>query len=385
VDPAQENRMKGNGKKSPFSYGQFLTGISVKIAKNPIPVLLVAGCIALVGFQIDPVIPIQTSESAFVPADMPAKINIDKVTRIIGASSTADFYVQGRRVTDLDTVTWMKKFQDFELAHRSQITGSTSIATIILDYNGDSMPETQAGLDAVLGKIPAPVKNQYLSGSMNAMVRFDTRDLEMEQEASLKDQMVRDIEFLQPPIGTTVAPTGSFELYTTMILSLAESKELMTFLGFGLVLTYLVFVYRHLHAAGPIIPIVLVVGWNAVAMYILNISYTPLTATLGSMTIGVAAEYTILVMERYAEEEGRLHDHIAAIQESVQKIGTAITVSGLATFFGFSALCLATFPIISNFGITTLIAVSFSLIGAIFMMPAVLSLLGGLSERLERR
>ena len=69
------------------------------------------------------------------------------------------------------------------------------------------------------------------------------------------------------------------------------------------------------------------------------------------MTIGVAAEYTILVMERYAEEEERLHDPIAAIQESVQKIGTAITVSGLATFFGFSALCLATFPIISNFGI----------------------------------
>jgi predicted RND superfamily exporter protein len=103
------------------------------------------------------------------------------------------------------------------------------------------------------------------------------------------------------------------------------------------------------------------------------------------MTIGVAAEYTILVMERYAEEEERLHDPIAAIQESVQKIGTAITVSGLATFFGFSALCLATFPIISNFGTSTLIAVAFSLIGAIFIMPAVLSLVGSLDERLKRR
>jgi hypothetical protein len=101
------------------------------------------------------------------------------------------------------------------------------------------------------------------------------------------------------------------------------------------------------------------------------------------MTIGVAAEYTILVMERYSEEEERLHDHIAAIQESVNKIGTAITISGLATFFGFSALCLATFPIISNFGITTLIAVGFSLMGAIFIMPAILSVMGDLTERLE--
>jgi hypothetical protein len=127
------------------------------------------------------------------------------------------------------------------------------------------------------------------------------------------------------------------------------------------------------------------VGWNAVMMYILGIDYTPLTATLGSMTIGVTAEYTILVMERYAEEKERTHDSLAAIQESVQKIGTAITVSGLATFFGFSALCLATFPIISNFGITTLIAVAFSLISAIFVMPAVLSLMGSVSEWFEHR
>jgi hypothetical protein len=120
-------------------------------------------------------------------------------------------------------------------------------------------------------------------------------------------------------------------------------------------------------------------------MYVLGIAYNPLTATLGSMTIGVAAEYTILVMERYAEEEERLHDHIAAIQESVNRIGTAITVSGLATFFGFSALCLSNFPIISNFGITTLIAVGFSLTAAIFVMPAVLSLVGQFTEWLEKR
>ena len=129
----------------------------------------------------------------------------------------------------------------------------------------------------------------------------------------------------------------------------------------------------------------MIVGWNAVAMYVLGISYSPLTATLGSMTIGVAAEYTILVMERYSEEEERLHDHIAAIQESVNRIGTAITVSGLATFFGFSALCLSSFPIMSNFGTTTLIAVGFSLVGAIFVMPAVLSLMGQFTEWLEKR
>lgn len=378
-------RNRAKNKKKGFSYGEFLTDVSIKIAKNPIPILLVAGLIALIGFQIDPTIPVQSDEKAFVPSDMPAKINIDKVTRIIGATSSADFLVQGSRVTDLNTVIWLKKFQDYELSHHTELTASTSIATYVLQYNSGVMPETQAKLDAVLEKIPADTKKPYLAGSLSGLIRFNTIKLSMRQMEPLKEQMVKDMEFLEPPIGISVQPAGSFEIYTTLLSSMSESKDQMNLLGFIFVFIFLILVYRHIHAVSPIIPIIFVVGWNAVAMYLLGIEYSPLTATLGSMTIGVAAEYTILVMERYAEEEERLHDPAAAIQESVQKIGTAITISGLATFFGFSALCLATFPIISNFGVTTLIAVAFSLIGAIFIMPAVLSLVGGLDEWLEKR
>ena len=375
-----KNRGK-NGKKRSFSYGQFLTDTSVKIAKNPIPVLIVAGLIALIGFQIDPTIPVSSDENAFVPSDMPAKINMDKVTRVIGATNTADLLVQGSRVTDLDTVKWIKQFQDYELSHHAEMTGATSIVTYILQYNGGVMPETQAELNAVLQKIPEDTRKSVLSDPMCGTIRFSTIKISISKQNSLKEQIKKDIAFLEPPIGISIEPAGNFEVTTTLLRAMSESKDTMTMLGFVFVFVFLILVYRHLHAVSPIIPIIFVVGWNAVAMYILGITYNPLTATLGSMTIGVAAEYTILVMERYAEEEERLHDPIAAIQESVQKIGTAITVSGLATFFGFSALCLATFPIISNFGVTTLIAVAFSLIGAIFIMPAVLSLVGMYTRR----
>ncbi len=372
-------------QKSSWSYGRFLTGTSVKIAKNPVPILLIAALIAVIGFQIDPLIAIEANQNNFVPSDMPAKIQMDKVTRVLGSTSTADFYVRGGRVTDLDTIQWMKSFQDYELSHHSEITSSTSIVTYILAYNGGVMPLTQSQLDRVLDTIPSGVKDQYLSGSMRGVMHFGMINLQIPQEENLKKVMVSDIAFLQPPPGISVQPVGSFDIMTTLIGGLSSSKDEMTYLGFALIFVFLALVYRHIHAISPLIPIVLVVGWNSVAMYILGISYSPLTATLGSMTIGVAAEYTILVMERYSEEEERLHDHIAAIQESVNRIGTAITVSGLATFFGFSALCLASFPITSNFGVSTLIAVGFSLIGAIFIMPAVLSLMGQYTEWMEKK
>jgi len=372
-------------KKSSWSYGQFLTDISVKIAKNPIPLLLIAGMIALVGFQIDPQIPIETNENAFVPSDMPAKVQMDKVTAILGSTNTADFIIQGNRVTDLDTVRWIKGFQEYELSHHAELTKATSIVTYILAYNEGVMPETQDQLNAVIEKIPADVKKLYLSGSMEGIIRFNYIQLEVSAQNTLRIQMEKDIAFLQPPVGFTVAPVGSFYLFTSLIMGLSSSKEAMTLLGFMLVFVFLALVYRHIHAVTPLVPIIFIVGWNSMAMYMLGMAYNPITATLGSMTIGVAAEYTILVMERYTEEEERLHDHVAAIQESVNKIGTAITISGLATFFGFSALCLSTFPILSNFGISTLIAVGFSLMGAIFIMPAILSVMGTLTERLEKR
>ncbi|MFA7694913.1 MAG: hydrophobe/amphiphile efflux-3 (HAE3) family transporter [Methanoregula sp.] len=372
-------------KKRAWSYGRFLTDTSVRIAKNPVPVLIIAILIAVIGFQIDPLIPIQTNENTFVPSDMPAKIQMDKITRILGATSTADFYIQGGRVTDLDTIRWMNGFEEYELTHHQELTSATSIVTYVKAYNNGAMPATPAQLNAVLDKIPASVKDQYISGSMRGVIHFGTIKLQIPQEEDLKNQMENDIAFLQPPPGIVIEPVGNFAVFTTLIGDLSASKDEMTILGFALIFVFLALVYRHIHAVSPLIPIILIVGWNSVAMYAMGLAYTPMTATLGSMTIGVAAEYTILVMERYTEEEERLHDHIAAIQESVKRIGTAITVSGLATFFGFSALCLASFPIISNFGISTLIAVGFSLCGAIFIMPAILSLMGQFTEWLEKR
>jgi len=372
-------------RKKSWSYGKFLTDTSVKIAKNPVPILLIAALIAIIGFQIDPLIPVEANQNNFVPSDMPALIEINKVTRILGSTTSADFYIQGARVTDLDTLRWIKSFQDYELAHHPQITSATSIVTYIMAYNGGSMPQTQSQVDATLAKIPQSIKDQYISGSTRGVIEFGMVQLQIPQEEDLKNVMINDISFLQPPIGISVQPTGSFEIFTSLIIGMTSSKDEMTYIGFALIFIFLALVYRHFHAISPLIPIIFIVGWNSVVMYIFSIAYSPLTATLASMTIGVAAEYTILVMERYSEEEERLHDHIAAIQESVSRIGTAITVSGLATFFGFSALCISSFPIISNFGVCTLIAVGFSLTGAIFVMPAVLSLMGQFTEWLHKR
>ncbi|PKL60092.1 MAG: hydrogenase expression protein HypA, partial [Methanomicrobiales archaeon HGW-Methanomicrobiales-4] len=378
-------KAKGAGKsKLTDNIDTGLSRIAVAIAKNPVPVLLLVFLVAFIGIQLDSRIPIDTNQNSFVPPGMPAKITLDKVARTVGSTDPAPILITGDNVLALDSVKWMKEFTELELRlHPTRLNNAVSIADYVITYNNGTMPQTQSELDAALLKIPDGTKRQHLNGRTEAVVQLYTTKMETPAKSDLKDQINGDLSMYPPPPGIQTRITGSIDLFTTLINELVESKEAMTYLGFLLVALFLGLVYRNINALTPIVPIIAIVGWNAVAMYVMGIDYNPMTACLGSMTIGVAAEYTILVMERYLEEREETENVIEAISNSVRKIGAAILVSGLATFFGFSALILSTFPIISNFGLTTIIAVLFSLIGAVAVMPAVLSIVDQIVHKVE--
>ncbi len=365
------------GSHSSFieKYDASLGKLAYKIAKNPIPIILFVFLVAAIGFQLDNMVPISADEKTFVPSEMPALVDMNKVTRAMGATSTIPIVVSGENVVNPLTLEWIQDFGQYEVTRNDKITGVTSIATLLTQYNNGILPPTRTEIQQTLNRIPAETKNRYLSGNMETVLEFSTVDMEMLQARSHIQVIQKDVQWVTPPVGVTARITGSLEMFSSLMDDISNSKMLMTVIGFVFILGFLLLVHRRFYAVSPLIPIVAIVGWNGAIMYLLGLDYTPLTAVLGSMTIGVASEYTILIMERVDEELARGLDLFSAIQTSVQKIGTAITVSGLTTVFGFGALTLSEFNIISNFGITTVITVGFSLAGAILIMPAVISLM----------
>src|SRR5690625_1217076 len=107
----------------------------------------------------------------------------------------------------------------------------------------------------------------------------------------------------------------------------------MTLIGMGLVFLSLLLIYRHpVKAFIPLLPIIMIVGWSGLAMYLLDMDYTPLTATLGALIIGIGTEFTVLVMERFYEERENGKDRDFAIQITIIKLGIAIFSLVLTTF-----------------------------------------------------
>lgn len=150
----------------------------------------------------------------------------------------------------------------------------------------------------------------------------------------------------------------------------------MTLFGMLFVFMGLLVIYRHpVKAFIPLLPIIFIIGWSGGTMFLLDINYTPLTATLGALIIGIGTEFTILIMERYYEEKKKGKDKIDAILMANQKIGKAIFASAITTIGGFSALLVSDFVILSNFGMMTLINITFALFSTLVVMPAILIIL----------
>lgn len=343
------------------------------IAHHAVPILLICSLIGVVGFLMDSEIAINTNEETFVPQDMPALINLKKVSRTMGSTSSLPVYVRGDNVLDVGTIRWMHEFQFYEESHNSKITGSESIASLLVRYNNGTLPSSNPEITAILDRIPAAEKERYISGKTDAVILFSTVDMENEVAMAMIDNFAMEIEWNEPPPGISVSMTGMGEMFTNLIKEINIGKTRMTLLAFVLIFGLLFLIYRNaIKAITPVIPIMMIVGWNGLVMFVLGIDYTPMTATLGSLTIGVASEYTILIMERYYEEKANGLSVIDSVKHATRQIGTAITVSGMTTVFGFAALIASSFNMISNFGLVTVITVGFSLIGAIIVMPAIL-------------
>jgi predicted RND superfamily exporter protein len=137
----------------------------------------------------------------------------------------------------------------------------------------------------------------------------------------------------------------------------------MTLLGLLLIFIVLLAVYRDLiKALLPVLPMLVVIGWMGGVMYVAGLKYTPLTATLGALILGVGSEYAILMMERFYEELGKTGDPREALGIASRRIGSALIASGMTTVFGFGALITSPFVMTSNFGLVTVMAVIFALL-----------------------
>jgi len=378
TDPADSERVG--------AFGQTIGRTSRALAANPGVVLLVALLLMGAGFQAGRSLDTLADTEEFVPQDLPAYVDLQQFRAVTGGGAAVqyDVLVTGSELRHPEVLRWMQQFEQVAVG-APLIQGVDSPATLVAEHNGGEIPETRAGVKRVLDDVPANERAQYYNDGVAHITVIGAQDMTTGKTLSFIANVRKSIRFSNPPPGVDASLTGSSVVSTPSIVDQIESRNTTTGLGvlfvFGLLLAY----YRRLvKAIAPLVPMLFVIGWQNLYMAGLGISVSPLGASLGAMSVGIGAEYTIIVMERYYEEKKQAGvNKLDAVETAATRVGKAISVSGMTTVFGFSALTLSPFPILADFGYLTVGVIFLTLVAALATLPPTLVVLDTAEERLN--
>jgi The (Largely Archaeal Putative) Hydrophobe/Amphiphile Efflux-3 (HAE3) Family len=379
IKPANPEKKKKSedGNESDRLIGRVLQKTTNLTIKYDVVVLGVALLLCVGGLYLDRSVPIQTDVETFVPQDMPALVDLHHMGDIMGDSDELNLIIKVKDVADPDVLKWIDRFSEHEIDSNSHIYSASSIVDLVKEYNGGVIPDTSQEIENIYSEIPETQKDRYVYGNNMLLLNFNignaVADIKVTGIEELRNIVKQDMQWMPAPPGTAVTITGNSVVYIEVISALTSGRIAMTFLGLILVLAGLLIVYKDwVKALVPVIPMLIVIGWSGGVMSLLNISYTPLTATLGALILGVGSEYAILMMERYFEEKDKGASPLEAIQLISSKIGSAIVASGATTVFGFMALLASPFPIITDFGTVTVIDVLLALLATFVVFPPLM-------------
>lgn len=363
-----------------------LKGISTFSMKNAFLVLAIAGFLCVGGLYADNLVGIQTDTQTFVPQDMPSLLELKHMGNVLGGDDQLNLIIKSGDNADPELLKWIDEFSEHEVDGRSHIQGSSSIVDVVKAANSGEIPDSSEEIQEIYDQLSDRERDTYLEGTTIILLNFNIgnamTDIGLEGIESLSNIVKEDIYWMAPPPGAHVTMTGNSMVFVAVISALTTGRISMTMLGILLVFAGLLVIYRDiLKALAPVLTMFMVVGWSGGFMYYTGMEYTPMTATLGALILGVGSEYAILMMERYFEERDKGADPEEAMQEASVKIGKAIVTSGLTTVFGFSALIASPFSITSNFGLITVMDVVLALLATFVIFPPIIVTLDKFREK----
>ncbi len=99
--------------------------------------------------------------------------------------------------------------------------------------------------------------------------------------------------------------------------------------------------------------------------------------------LGVAIDYSLLMVFRFREELANGEDTETALVETMQHAGRSVIVSGSTVAIGLLSMVILPIPVIRSIGIGGLLIPTVSVIASITLLPALLAMLGPKINRLR--
>ena len=260
-------------------------------------------------------------------------------------------------------------------------TGSFTIVVRSDDMARALVPEVRAAAERAVAKLPTSRLVSVLPVTQDVTVAQIVSDLEPADSKSRTDDMRAAMGSIP---GATVYLTGQAAIEHDLDPVFGEDLVRGELIALPIALLILVFTFGTLAFLIPFafalvtIPTTLAIIWVFANFMELSTYLQNLVSQIG---LGIAIDYSLLIVYRFREELARGTSRDEAIVTTMATAGRAVVFSGTAVAIGLAMLLFMPLPFMRGFGIGGLFIPAVSLLAAVTFLPVVLSLVG---TRLDR-
>ncbi len=199
--------------------------------------------------------------------------------------------------------------------------------------------------------------------------------------------VVEVVETANPPAGIEVLITGQATVGKDFLEVGQEGIEKGETFGVPIALIILALVFGTLVAA--MLPVILAfasifVALGAAALigqvFALSFFVTNIIFMIG---LAVGIDYSLFIVARYREERARGLEKIDAIARAGSTVSRAVMFSGITVVIALFGMLLVPFNIFIGLGIGAILVVLASVLSALTLLPAILSILGNGIDRIR--
>lgn len=350
------------------------------VTQHAFIVVLLGIVVGIAGFTVEHNIPVETDLTNMIPKKMSALENTKYLQKQVGSTNYITYLVEAPNVTRKSTLLATDKLTTQIVNKHADIIDATTITSTYHQMFGSFTTTSQPQINANIASLPAALRQQMISRNHHyAMIQFKVGShLSSADQNKLMKRITREFNTATAHQNYQIVPAGAQVLMLVGLDNISSNRTLMMLAGIMVIVILLTLIYRRFsHALLPAFPIIVVLGVSPLTLYLLGQSYNPLTLGLSALVLGIGTEFTILIIERYREELMQGQSVREAVIQAVQSVGQAITVSGLTVIGGFFAIIFVSFPVLSSFGLITVLDTAFSLLAALTLLPAIIVLTQG--------
>jgi hydrophobe/amphiphile efflux-3 (HAE3) family protein len=348
-------------------------------AKSAIVLSVFAVAVFVVGSVLEPKLKLETDPINWVDQDSQVIKDIRTIEREIGGASDLGVFIvadDGATVFTDETVGFvndlavstMEEFPD-ELVVDSSIVGTVRKLT---DVPGTpSIAPSGESVQAAWDVAPAGVQKSTASADGGAFnLIFLTAEGSLEDRAVVVDTLREDTD---PPEGLMVTPSGLAVVGVGLLENLEANLVELTWLAIGLVFLFLLVRLRSFtRALLSMVPVLIASGVATIAIYLLGIELSPMTAVGGPLVVATCTEFTSLILLRYIEERRRGLEPREAIDVTAARTGRAFIVSAMTAIAGVAVIAFSSLPLLSNFGLFVALKIAIALLAALVVLPPLI-------------